>query len=147
MKKRIFSLLLCCAMLVGLIPTAVFAESTPGGKVLTQELIEENKDKNAKSIMLPAGDYYLAENVFLVDDDADPNSAWPLVIECDATLDLNGYVLDLRGVYRPVWKVDADRQQHKERPPRVISSIGTAQHAASITVMQRSRRRLSKQTP
>ena len=72
------------------------AAPTLTGTALTQELIERKKgyDKSV-GIQLPAGEYYLTENVYLVGDDA---GAWPLsLFDGAVTLDLNGYVLDLRG--------------------------------------------------
>ena len=96
MKQRILSLLLCCVLLLGIVSTAVYAEAAPAGSPLTQELIESKKGYSKdEGIQLSAGEYYLTENVCLVGDDA---GAWPLALFDGAvTLDLNGYVLDLRG--------------------------------------------------
>ena len=96
MKKQFLSVLLSLCMLLCIVPTAAFAASTPSGTPLTQELIERNKGYNKdEGIQLPPGDYYLTDNVYLVGDDT---GAWSLLLTGgDFTLDLNGYVLDLRG--------------------------------------------------
>ena len=77
MKKRILSLLLCCIMLVGLLPTAVFAEGESShkhpscGASCTHTGTDPHADviwtawTATDSLPNEAGNYYLAENVIL----------------------------------------------------------------------------------
>ena len=140
MKKQILSILLTLCMALSLLPVQVLAAvdytigadtavqtaaqplaAGPTGTALTQELIEKKKGYTKdEGIPLSAGDYYLTENVYLVGDDA---GAWPLLLSSSGnfTLDLNGYVLDLRGAnicaYRNLTLKDSStgNQPHKFR--------------------------------
>ena len=105
MKIRMLSILLTLCMVLCIMPTAAFAASTPTGTALTQETIRDYAHKGSigglyaeDGIYLPAGDYYLNEDIYLVGDDTDSNSVWPMLISGgNVTLGLNGHVLDLRG--------------------------------------------------
>ena len=91
MKKRILSILLCCVMLVGLLPTVAYAE--PERIMLTEEILESSPYKVESELgnyyKLSAGHYYLGENIS-VDD---PVYIGTYETSAIVTLDLNGHAL------------------------------------------------------
>ena len=109
--QKVLSLLLSLALCLTLLPGAALADDTgsgttaPSSKPLTQEILKENVHKKDEEdgkytndgIYLPAGSYYLEDDISLL---VDENSAYPLIISgAEVTLDLRGHVLDLKGQY------------------------------------------------
>ena len=96
MKKRILSILLCCVMLIGLLPTAAFAEDSAytvgedtgvSARALARTAGTKLKADNIATYIangLGSGVYTLAEDVTI---------SGTLRVTGEATVDLNGYVL------------------------------------------------------
>ena len=96
MRKRILSLLLCCVMLIGLLPTAAFAEDTAytvgedtgvSARALAGTAGTKLKADNIATYItngLGGGVYTLAEDVTI---------SGTLRVTGEATVDLNGHVL------------------------------------------------------
>lgn len=96
MKKRILSILLCCVMLIGLLPTAAFAEDSAytvgedtgvSARALAGTAGTKLKADNIATYIangLGSGVYTLAEDVTI---------SGTLRVTGEATVDLNGYVL------------------------------------------------------
>ena len=96
MRKRILSLLLCCVMLIGLLPTAAFAEDSAytvgedtsvSARALAGTAGTKLKADNIDAYVangLGSGVYTLAEDVTI---------SGTLRVTGDATVDLNGHVL------------------------------------------------------
>ena len=96
MKKRILSILLCCVMLIGLLPTAAFAEDSAytvgedtgvSARALAGTAGTKLKADNIATYVangLGSGVYTLAEDVTI---------SGTLTVTGEATVDLNGYVL------------------------------------------------------
>ena len=96
MKKRILSILLCCVMLIGLLPTAAFAEDSAytvgedtsvSARALAGTAGTKLKADNIATYVangLGSGVYTLAEDVTI---------SGTLRVTGEATVDLNGYVL------------------------------------------------------
>ena len=96
MKKRILSILLCCVMLIGLLPTAAFAEDSAytvgedtgvSARALARTAGTKLKADNIAAYVangLGGGVYTLAEDVTI---------SGTLRVTGEATVDLNGYVL------------------------------------------------------
>lgn len=96
MKKRILSILLCCVMLIGSLPTAAFAEDSAytvgedtgvSARALARTAGTKLKADNIATYIangLGSGVYTLAEDVTI---------SGTLRVTGEATVDLNGYVL------------------------------------------------------
>lgn len=114
MKKRILSILLCCVMLIGLLPTAAFAEDSAytvgedtgvSARALAGTAGTKLKADNIATYIangLGSGVYTLAEDVTI---------SGTLRVTGEATVDLNGYVLRYAEEAEPgsIFRVEAGK--------------------------------------
>ena len=111
MKKRLFSVLLTCCMLLTLLPTAALATETTGSGETVTMLTQDNISTYVSS-GLTDGSYQLSKNVTI--------KSGSLKVTGTVTLDLNGFTLTFEDPVKPsnvLYYKDKDGNTGSENNP------------------------------